>query len=150
MPKPLKPFSIPLALATPMLHPLKVLFRRWFITRDWAAASFDNPTLLEFLASYGYVVATSTFQPDHGLFFGVDSNTNRSIKDMACLINALCQQYAVDPTRLGLLGHSYGASAVLGCAAEAQANIRAVVSLDSTVSGMQSCEPLLTKTSPNA
>jgi hypothetical protein len=38
----------------------------------------DNPTLLEFLASSGYVVATSTFQPEHGLFFGVDSNLDRS------------------------------------------------------------------------
>lgn len=122
--------------------PIKSPFPALVYHQGLGGSLVDNPTLLEFLASYGYVVATSTFQPDHGLFFGVDSNTNRSIKDMACLINALCQQYAVDPTRLGLLGHSYGASAVLGCAAEAQANIRAVVSLDSTREWDAECEPL--------
>ncbi len=102
----------------------------------------DNPTLLEFLASYGYVVATSAFQPAHGLSFGVDSNSNRSIRDIACIINSLCDRYRVDPARIGLLGHSYGASAVLSCAAEEQANIRAVVSLDSTREWDAECEPM--------
>ncbi|MGG6240966.1 alpha/beta fold hydrolase [Nodosilinea sp. AN01ver1] len=92
----------------------------------------DNPVLLEFLASHGYVVATSAYPPEHGLWFGVDSDLNRSIKDMACVINALGDRYGVDPARIGLIGHSYGASAVLAYAAEAQANVGAVVSLDST------------------
>jgi pimeloyl-ACP methyl ester carboxylesterase len=92
----------------------------------------DNPVLLEFLASHGYVVATSAYPPEHGLWFGVDSDLNRSIKDMACVINALGDRYGVDTARIGLIGHSYGASAVLAYATEAQANVRAVVSLDST------------------
>ena len=92
----------------------------------------DNPVLLEFLASHGYVVATSAYLPEHGLWFGVDSDLNRSIKDMACVINALCNRYGVDSAQIGLIGHSYGASAVLAYAAEAQANVGAVVSLDST------------------
>lgn len=102
----------------------------------------DNPTLLEFLASYGYVVATSSFQPEHGLCFGVDFNLDCSIKDITCIINLLCEKYAVDSARIGLLGHSYGASAVLSSAAAAQANIRAVVSLDSTREWDAEIEPL--------
>lgn len=92
----------------------------------------DNPVLLEFLASHGYVAAISAYPPEHGLWFGVDSDLNRSIKDMTCVINALGDRYGVDTARIGLIGHSYGASAVLGYAAEPQANVRAVVSLDST------------------
>ncbi len=92
----------------------------------------DNPVLLEFLASYGYVVATSAYPPEHGLWFGVDSDLNRSIKDVACVINVLCDRDGVDTARIGVIGHSYGASAVLAYAAEAQANVGAVVSLDST------------------
>lgn len=107
----------------------------------------DNPILLEFLASYGYVVATSTFQPAHGLTLGVDYDLDRSIKDLACIVNALCEKFAVDPARIGLLGHSYGASAVLCCAAEAEANLRAVVSLDSTREWDNDCEPLFSDVS---
>ena len=68
-------------------------------------------------------------------------NTNRSIKDMACLINALCQQYAVDPTRLGCWATVMEPRSP-GLCAEAQANIRAVVSLDSTREWDAECEPL--------
>ena len=92
----------------------------------------DNPVLSEFLASHGYVVATSAYVPEHGLWFGVDADLNRSIKDMACVINAVGDRYGIDSARIGLIGHSYGASAVLAYAAEPQANVRAVVSLDST------------------
>ncbi len=102
----------------------------------------DNPELLEFLASYGYVVVASTFQPEHGLFFGVDGDLTRSIKDIAFLINSMCQDYGVDPSRIGLLGHSYGASAVLSYASESQANIQAVVSLDSTQEWNAQSEPI--------
>ncbi|MBE9137015.1 hypothetical protein IQ254_07335 [Nodosilinea sp. LEGE 07088] len=69
----------------------------------------DNHMLLEFLASHGYVVATSAFQPEHGLWFGVDADLNRSIKDMACVVNTLGDRYGIDMARIGLIGHSYGA-----------------------------------------
>jgi len=49
----------------------------------------DNSVLFEFLASHGYVVATSAYQPEDSECFNIDSDLVRSIKDMEFLLNAL-------------------------------------------------------------
>ncbi|MEM9149454.1 MAG: hypothetical protein AAGB19_03245 [Cyanobacteria bacterium P01_F01_bin.3] len=92
----------------------------------------DNPTLLEFIASHGYMVATSSFQPVHGLSFGVDSNATRSIKDLSYILQILCQRYPVNAEKIAVIGHSFGASAVMGFAFEPSSAVKAVISLDST------------------
>ena len=92
----------------------------------------DNPILLEFITSHGYIVATSSFHPEHGLSFGVDGDTNRSIKDLNYILQVLCRQYPVDAEKIAVIGHSFGASAVMEFAFEPSSAVKAVISLDST------------------
>jgi pimeloyl-ACP methyl ester carboxylesterase len=52
---------------------------------------------------------------------------------MNCLVNLIAGEPNVDADRLGAVGHSFGAQAVLIWSAQTNARVRAVVSLDSTV-----------------
>lgn len=93
----------------------------------------DNFVLCEYLASHGYVVVNSTYQPANGESFAIDLDLQRSSKDLACLINFMAGQPNVDSTRIGMIGHSYGAETAFAFCAENNSAMRAFVSLDSTL-----------------
>jgi pimeloyl-ACP methyl ester carboxylesterase len=99
----------------------------------------ENSILCEYLASHGYIVASSAYPRTDGASFSIDSDLPRSHADMGLLINALCNAAsASDPhprvqsRQLALVGHSFGAGAMLRYAILSDA-IDAVVSLDSTL-----------------
>ncbi len=93
----------------------------------------DNQILCEYLASHGYVVVGSAYQPAHGRSFGIDSDLERCIKDLDRLINFMQGQPHVDIDRVGIVGHSYGASTGFAYRAENHSVVRGVVGLDSTI-----------------
>ena len=92
----------------------------------------DNSVLFEFLASHGYVVATSAYQPEDSEFFNIDWDLVRSIKDMDFLLNTLHDHPNMDQQKVASMGHSYGAQAAMAWASEKNSPIDAVISIDST------------------
>ncbi len=93
----------------------------------------DNQILCEYLASHGYVVVGSAHQPANGRSFGIDSDLERSIKDLDRIVNSMQGQPHVDIDRVGIVGHSYGASTGFAYQAVNQSVVRGVVGLDSTI-----------------
>ncbi len=90
----------------------------------------DNSALFEYLASHGYVVLSSMYQ-------GTD-DVNGGGGDLACTFRDMefLARYArglpfADVDRLGAMGHSYGAWAILCWATEPDSALRAFVTLDS-------------------
>jgi dienelactone hydrolase len=92
----------------------------------------DSSPLLEHLASHGFVVVSSAFQPDSPASLRIDADLLRSRSDVAFIVSQMRNDPQVDPDHLGLLGHSYGATASL---ASAMGNhlVGAVASIDSTL-----------------
>ncbi len=93
----------------------------------------DNAVLFEYLASHGYVVATSAFQSENAAYVNIDWDADRSVKDLDFLARDLGALPGVDSGRVAAVGHSFGAQAALIWAAEKNSIVDAVVSLDSTV-----------------
>src|SRR5579871_42740 len=93
----------------------------------------DNSVLFEYLASHGYVVMSSAYEAEDSSRLDVNWDLTRSFKDLTFLLRYARTLPFVDAERLGVLGHSYGAQAVLAWRSEANSPIDAVVSLDSTV-----------------
>ncbi len=91
----------------------------------------DNAVLCEFLASHGYVVLGSAFQEPTGQSFNVDGGST-SARDLAFLIAYARRLPFVNWERIGLIGHSGGAHAVLMFHAQENSPVDAVVSLDTT------------------
>jgi dienelactone hydrolase len=97
------------------------------------ASCEDNVVLCEYLASHGYVVANSAYPSEGACYLNVDWDLDRSFKDLDFLVRFLHGRPDVDASRLGALGHSYGAQAVVVWRCQNNAVVDAVVSIDSTV-----------------
>jgi pimeloyl-ACP methyl ester carboxylesterase len=95
----------------------------------------DNLVLAELLASHGYLVVSSAYQPDQRLDLRIDWDIERSLADLSFLLGVLRRDPSVDWSRLAVMGHSYGAQAALAFAMR-NGVIDAVVSLDSTIEYM--------------
>jgi dienelactone hydrolase len=92
----------------------------------------DSSPLLEHLASHGYVVVASAFQPDEPASLRIDADLDRSRSDVAFIVSQMRNDPQVDADHLGLLGHSYGATAALASTMRNHL-VGAVASIDSTL-----------------
>ncbi|MEQ1892614.1 MAG: alpha/beta hydrolase [Planctomycetota bacterium] len=100
--------------------------------RSGAGSSFeDNAALCTDLARHGYVVVAGAFLRGDGSSFGIDVQAD-STADMEFLVAHARTWPEVDGARVGLVGHSAGAQAILRHALRAQAVGDALVLLDTT------------------
>jgi pimeloyl-ACP methyl ester carboxylesterase len=95
--------------------------------------SIDNTVLFEFLASHGYVVVSSAYQSTDAAELRIGHDVDRSNRDLTYLLHHMQHDPRVDMERIGAIGCSYGAQAVLAWVAETDPAIGAVVSLDTTL-----------------
>jgi dienelactone hydrolase len=92
----------------------------------------DSSPLLEHLASHGYIVVASAFQPAAPESLRIDADLDRSRSDIEFILAEMRNDQQVDFDRIGLLGHSFGAIAALATSMR-NSLIGAVASLDSTL-----------------
>jgi dienelactone hydrolase len=93
----------------------------------------DNSVVFEFLASHGYVVVSSAYEPADSTILTINGNVHTSLDDLSFLSRFAGTLPFADPSRLAAMGHSYGAQAVLAWRAQPNSPLDAVVFLDSTV-----------------
>jgi hypothetical protein len=93
--------------------------------------SDDNSVLFELLASHGYVVLSSAYQNYYAEGVGISSDLHTSFRDLEFLSRYARGLPFADADRLGAMGHSWGAIAVLHWAALPDSPLRAFVTLDS-------------------
>ena len=93
----------------------------------------DNAVACEFLASHGYVVVSSAYQPADSSELSIDGDLETSFADLAFLLRYATTLPFVDADRVAAMGHSYGAQAVLGWRAQPGSPLDAVVFLDSAL-----------------
>jgi dienelactone hydrolase len=91
----------------------------------------DNSVLFELLASHGYVVLGSAYPNQDAEGVGIGSDLHTSFRDMEFLSRFARELPYADADRLGAMGHSWGAIAVLHWAALSDSSLRAFVTLDS-------------------
>ena len=91
----------------------------------------DNSVLFELLASHGYVVLASAYPNYYAEGVGISSDLHTSFRDMEFLSRFARGLPFADADRLGAMGHSWGAIAVLHWAALPDSPLRAFVTLDS-------------------
>jgi hypothetical protein len=91
----------------------------------------DNSVLFELLASHGYVVLCSAYQNYYAEGVGISSDLHTSFRDLEFLFRYARELPFADADRLGAMGHSWGAIAVLHWAALPDSPLRAFVTLDS-------------------
>ena len=92
----------------------------------------ENSLLCEYLASHGYIVVSSAYQPTQSARISIDRDLERSHGDFKYMLNLLQGLPFVDWQRVGVMGHSFGAIAALRWPRLSQV-VDAVVSLDSTL-----------------
>jgi len=93
----------------------------------------DNSVVFEYLASHGYVVVSSAYQDADSTDLNIDGDFFTSLDDLSFLGRFVGTLPFADTSRLGAMGHSYGAQAVLAWRAQPGSPVDAVVSVDSTV-----------------
>jgi tetratricopeptide (TPR) repeat protein len=91
----------------------------------------DNSVLFELLASHGYVVLASAYPNYYAEGVGITSDLHTSFRDLEFLSRYAHGLPYADADRLGAMGHSWGAIAVLHWAALPDSPLRAFVTLDS-------------------
>lgn len=97
-----------------------------------AGSSFeDNSVFCEFLASHGFMVLGSAFQKRDGSSLAPDGEEG-SARDLAFLVAHARQIPGADWSRVGMVGHSLGAQAVLLYQSQSGSLGDAVVCLDTT------------------
>ncbi|MEZ4883307.1 MAG: DUF1749 domain-containing protein [Chitinophagales bacterium] len=84
----------------------------------------DNALMLEYLASWGYVVVSSSFHPMDAKTLGIDWDLERSIADIEIIIQYKKRKFHIKENEIALIGHSFGAQVVLGFMGEKYANYR--------------------------
>ena len=97
----------------------------------------DNALMMEYLASWGYVVVNSSYHSTNAKTLALDWDLERSIADMEAIIQYKNKKNNVNAKQLILIGHSFGAQAMLGFVGKKyeayQKSLKAVISLDSTI-----------------
>ena len=93
----------------------------------------DNAVACEFLASHGYVVVSSAYQPADSSGLSINGDLETSFADLAFLLRYAVTLPFVDADKVAAIGHSYGAQAVLGWRAQPGSPLDAVVFLDSAL-----------------
>jgi hypothetical protein len=93
--------------------------------------SDDNSVLFELLASHGYVVFSSAYPNYYVQGVRIGSDLHTSFRDLEFLSRYARELPFADADRLGAMGHSWGATAVLHWAALPDSPLRAFVTLDS-------------------
>lgn len=97
-----------------------------------AGSSFDdNAVFCEFLASHGFMVLGSAFQKRDGRSLAPDGEEG-SARDLGFLVAHARQIPGADWGRVGVVGHSLGAQAVLLYRSQAGSLADAIVCLDTT------------------
>lgn len=91
----------------------------------------DNAVLCEFLASNGYVVINSAYQKADGSSLNIDGDEG-SILDMRYLITYASRLPYVNWNKIGTIGHSAGAQAIIISQTRNNSVVDALVSLDTT------------------
>jgi tetratricopeptide (TPR) repeat protein len=91
----------------------------------------DNSVLFELLASHGYVVLSSAYPNNDAQGVAIGSDLHTSFRDLEFLSRFARELPFADADRLGAMGHSWGAIAVLHWAALPDSVLRAFVTLDS-------------------
>lgn len=91
----------------------------------------DNSVLFELLASHGYVVLASAYPNPWADGVRITSDLHTSFRDLEFLSRFARELKFADADRLGAMGHSWGATAVLLWAALPDSPLRAFVTLDS-------------------
>ncbi len=91
----------------------------------------DDSVLFELLASHGYVVLSSAYPRPDADTVQIGSDLQCSFRDMEWLARAARDLPFADADRLGAMGHSWGAIAVLHWAAVPDSPLRAFVTFDS-------------------
>jgi hypothetical protein len=108
----------------------------------------DNSVLFELLASHGYVVLSSAYPNPDAYTVRIGSDLHTSFRDLEFLSRSAREFPFADADRLGAMGHSWGAIAVLHWAALPGSPLRAFVTLDSGFEyvAVEDCgaEPLVT------
>ena len=95
--------------------------------------SFENSTLFEYLASHGYIVASSRSSGPETREMSADlAGVETSVRDMELILAALHEVVPADLGRIGAAGFSWGglSAALLGMR---NFNVRAVLALDGTL-----------------
>ena len=100
----------------------------------------DNFILWEYLASHGYVVATSAFLPRDGSDLSIGWDAERSVADLNAILRDAAGWANVVRGRVAVVGHSYGAQAALIFAMQSH-QVDAVVSIDSTLENASRKDP---------
>ncbi|PRQ06679.1 Alpha/beta hydrolase family protein [Enhygromyxa salina] len=143
---------------TDELAGLKTMARR---DAEWAQGSFpivlahpglgasfaDNFVLWEHLASHGFVVVSGAFLDASGLGSAIEWDPGTSIADLDRMFEAAATWPSVDPARVVVIGHSYGAQAALAYAMAGR-DLLAVVSLDSTLEYASADDPWYERPEP--
>jgi tetratricopeptide (TPR) repeat protein len=91
----------------------------------------DSSVLCELLASHGYVALCSAYPNYYAEGVGISSDLHTSFRDMEFLSRYARELPFADADRLGAMGHSWGAIAVLHWAALPDSPLRAFATLDS-------------------
>jgi hypothetical protein len=91
----------------------------------------DNTVLCEFLASNGYVVMNSAYQRADGSSLNIDGDEG-SISDMRYMIAYANHLPYVNWNKIGTVGHSAGAQAIIIFQTRNNSVVDALVSLDTT------------------
>jgi hypothetical protein len=91
----------------------------------------DSSVLFELLASHGYVVLNSAYPNPYAEGVGIGSDLHTSFRDMEFLARYARELPFADADRLGAMGHSWGAIAILHWAALLDSSLRAFVTFDS-------------------
>ena len=103
------------------------------IAQGMGGATPDQAALGEWLASYGYVVATTPSPVRLGSRMESDADVpamaDEQARDMEVALSVASAQPVADPARTGLIGYSFGARAALLAAGRRPA-VKALVSLD--------------------
>lgn len=109
----------------------------------------ESSLLCEYLASHGYVVISSLYQPEHRKHLYSDWDLDRSMKDRDFMISSLRNEHYIDFSGIGLLGFSFGAQSGLYYEGCEHYPIKAVVVLDSRLEYSFNCHPLEFKNLPD-
>ncbi len=93
----------------------------------------DNAVACEYLASHGYVVLSSAYEPPDSSSLNINGDLATSLDDLQFLLRYAATLPFADGSRVAAMGHSYGAQAMLAWRARPNSALDAVVFLDSTV-----------------